>query len=100
LIVLHDTVDHGLENALVACVVNTVTEREVDSVVFPVANADVPKFAGAREVLAVLVERDRHHTISAVEGLFDAVTVVHVNVDVQHTWVEAKELDDAKNDIC
>jgi hypothetical protein len=25
--------------------------------------------------------------------------VVHVNVDVQHSWVEAKKLDDAKNDI-
>jgi hypothetical protein len=45
------------------------------------------------------VERDRHHTIGAVEGFFDAIAVVHVNVDVQHSWVEAKKLDDAKNDI-
>ena len=99
LVVLHYTVDHGFEDALVAVVVNTVTEREVDGVVLSVANADIPKFAGAREVLAVLVEGDGHDTIGAVEGFFNAVTVMYVNVDVEHSRVEAKKLDDAKNDV-
>ena len=99
LVVLHDTVDHRLKDALVAGVVNTVTEREVDGVVLSVADADIPKFAGAREVLAVLVEGNGHDTVGAVEGFFNTVTVVYVNVDVEHTRVEAKKLDDAKNDV-
>jgi hypothetical protein len=99
LVILHDTVDHRLKDALVAGVVDTVAEREVDGVVLSVANADIPKFAGAREVLAVLVEGDGHDTVGAVESFFNAVTVVYVNVDVEHSWVEAKKLDDAKNDV-
>ena len=99
LVVLHDAVDHGLEDALVAGVVDSVTQWEVDGMVFPVANADIPKFAGAREVFAVLVEGDRHDTVSAVEGFFNAIAVMHIDVDVKYTWVEAQKFDDAKNNV-
>ena len=67
--------------------------------VLSVANADIPKFAGAREVLAVLVEGDGHDTVGAVESFFNAVAVVNVNVDVEHSRVEAKKLDDAKDNV-
>ena len=100
LIVLHDAIDHRLEDALVAVVVDAVAEWEVDGVVLSVAYADVSKFAGAREVLAVLVERNGHDTVGAVEGFLNAVTVVHIDVDIKHTRVETEELDDAEDDVC
>ena len=43
--------------------------------------------ARAREVLAVLVEGDGHHAVGGVEGLLDTVTVVDVDVNVQHSVV-------------
>ena len=100
LVVFHDAVDHRLEDALVAVVVDAVAEREVNGVVLSVAHADIPKFAGAREVLSVLVERDCHDAVGAVEGFFDTITVVHINVDVEHARVETEELDDAEDDVC
>ena len=55
--------------------------------------------SGAGEIFAVLVERDRHDPIGGVEGLFDAVAVVHINVNVENALVEAEQLDDAENDV-
>lgn len=43
--------------------------------------------AGAREVLAELVERDAHHAIRGVESLLNTIAVVDINVDVQHALV-------------
>ena len=51
------------------------------------------------EVLSVLVEANSHDAVGGVERLLDAVTVVHVNVDVQHTCMITKQLQDAKHDI-
>lgn len=33
------------------------------------------------------MERDGHDARSVVEGVLYAVSVVHVDVDVQHSWV-------------
>ena len=42
------------------------------------------EISGAGEVLAVLVEGDGHDPVGGVEGLFDAIAVVNVDIDVQH----------------
>jgi len=37
----------------------------------------------------MLVERARHDAVGGVESLFYAITVVNVNVDVQHALVDS-----------
>jgi hypothetical protein len=46
------------------------------------------------------VEGDGHDAVGGVECLFNAITVVDVNVDVEDARVEAEEFEDAKNDVC
>lgn len=45
------------------------------------------------------MERDCHDTISGVEGLLDSVTVVNVNVDVEHTCVVFEQFQDAEDNV-
>jgi hypothetical protein len=44
------------------------------------------------EELSILVEGHGHDTVGAVEGLLDTVTMVDVDVDVQHTSVVLEQL--------
>lgn len=46
-----------------------------------------PQVSGSREVFTILVKGDCHDPVSSVEGLLHAVTMVDVNVDVQHPLV-------------
>jgi hypothetical protein len=64
------------------------------------ADTDIAELTGTREVLAVLVERNRHDTISRVEGLFDAIAVVNINIDIKNTLLETQQLKDSENNIC
>lgn len=98
-VVGHDGGDDGLEDAFVGCVGDAVAERKVDGVVLAGADTDVAQLARAGEVFSVLVERTGHDAVGCVEGLFDAVAVVDVNVDVEHALLVAQKLDDAEHDV-
>ena len=65
----------------------TVSEGEVEGVVLAAAGPDVAEVAGAGEVFSVLVEADGHHPVRGVERLLDPVTVVNVDIDVEHSLV-------------
>lgn len=98
-VVCHDGIDDGLEDVFVCLVGDTVAEREVNRIVLACADTDVAEFTCAREVLAVLVERNGHDTVGSVESFLYAVTVMHVDVDVKHSLLISQELYDAENDI-
>ena len=96
---LHDLGDDGLEDALVARVVDAVVEGEVHGVVLARARAHVAHRARAGEEVAELVEGDAHDAVRRVEGLLHAVAVVDVDVDVQHARVVLQQLQDAQHDV-
>mmetsp|Transcript_43560 Transcript_43560/g.130630 ORF Transcript_43560/g.130630 Transcript_43560/m.130630 type:complete len:274 (+) Transcript_43560:125-946(+) len=99
LVHLHDLGHDRLKEHLVAGVVHAVFQRHVHRVVLALGRAIVVERARAREELAVLVERDRHHAVTQIEGLLNAVAVVDVNVDVQHAGVDLEQLQDAKHNV-
>jgi hypothetical protein len=78
----HDTLNDRLKDALVGDIIDTISEREVDRIVFSLANADIAQFAGSGKVFSILVKGHCHHSISRVERLFDAITMVDINVDI------------------
>ncbi|RUS32932.1 hypothetical protein BC938DRAFT_473769 [Jimgerdemannia flammicorona] len=81
---LHD----GLEKVDVGNIINTVTERDVDRVIFAQGGANLIHVACAREKVAiVLVEGHSHNAICGVKGFLDAVAMVDVDVDVQDTGI-------------
>ena len=95
--------NHRNKKTLIGGVINSISEREVETVVFASASSDVPekvifisenrkqalsvspKISCSREVLSILVERDSHHTVCGVERLLDSISVVNVDVNVQHS---------------
>lgn len=91
---------YRFEHALVALVVDAVLEGEVDSVALPAALALVSLCACSGEKVAKLVERGGHDAVGGVKGLFDAVAVVDVDVDVEDAGVVAEELEDGKDNVC
>lgn len=100
LVVFHDGIDDGLKEAPVALVIDTIAERDVDSVVLTSTNADVAELAGAGEVLAIFVEGAGHDAIGGVEGFLDAVAVMHINVDIEHALFESEKFDDGEHNVC
>jgi hypothetical protein len=55
----------------------------------PLSFADtiVTDLTGPWEEFSVLVETDSHDSIGRIEGFFDTITVVDVDVDVEHSGV-------------
>ncbi|KAH3670936.1 hypothetical protein OGAPHI_000647 [Ogataea philodendri] len=99
LIPVHNFLDHRLKDRLVRNIVNSVSQRHVDGIVFSLANTNISELTCTREKFSVLVERAGHHTICGIEGLFDTVTMVHIGIDVQDTWMVSQKLDDSQNNV-
>jgi hypothetical protein len=98
-VVLHDIRDNWLEDALIRGIVDTVSKREVDSVVLALPNSDVAELTGTREVLSVLVERHSHDSVSCVESFLYTIAMMYVDVDVKNSRLESEELDDAEYNV-
>ena len=60
---LHD----WLKNKLVRHIVHALLQRDVDAVAAPAPRPRLVHVPRAREEIAVLVEADRHYTVSQVE---------------------------------
>lgn len=85
--------DHRLEHLEVGGVVDALLEGDVDGVVAAALGAQLIHVTRAgKEVVAVLVERHRHHPVRQVERLLDAVAMVDVDVNVEHSRVVLEEL--------
>ena len=51
------------------------------------------------EGVPVVVKGDGHDSVSQVEGLLYAISMVDVNVDVQDTWMILEQLEDGDDDV-
>ncbi len=50
-------------------------------------------------MLHLLVKGDGHDSIREIEGLLDAIPMVDVNVDVQHSRMHLEQLQDANDNV-
>ena len=68
-------------------------EWYVQRVVLPIMLADFMQCTRAREeILAVLVKWDTHASVGEVEGLLHSVSMMHVDIEVEHPWVDLQQL--------
>jgi hypothetical protein len=59
-----------------------------------------PDISRSREEIPVeLMERAGEDSIRRVERLLDSVSVVDVDVDVEHSGVDTEQFEDAENDV-
>ena len=63
------------------------------------SDTSVPELSGSREELSVLVQGDGHDPVGCVERLLDSVTVMDIDVDVQHSLVVSQKLEDTEDDV-
>lgn len=61
--------------------------------------ADVLDVSSPREVVLELMERTGHDSVCQVEGLLHAVSVVDVDVDVQHSLVGLQQLQNGQDAV-
>ncbi len=90
---------YGFEEFDVGDVVDAGVEGDVERVVFAALGSDRGDVSSAREEAAELVERYGHHTVGAVEGLFDPVSMMHIDVDIQYPLMTFQQLEDPQNDV-
>jgi len=45
------------------------------------------------------VKADRHNSIGSVKGLFDTISVMTIDVNVEYAGVRPKEFQDGENDV-
>ena len=83
----HDVLNDRFKDGMVTGIIDTVTQGHIDRVVLALAVANVADVSGPGEKLAELVERHGHDSVGRVEGFLDAVSVMHVNVNVQDSIV-------------
>lgn len=79
---LHD----GLEELNVTLVVDTILKWHIQGKVLAKAVANLVDGArSGEEVARVLVERHGEYTVRLIEGFLDTITVMDVNINVEHT---------------
>ncbi len=78
-------ISYGFEDALESLIRNPVFERDVDRVSLAYTPSSIFLSSRTRKIFSKLVERTRHDTIGRVEGFFDTISVVAVDIDVQNT---------------
>lgn len=84
----HDITDGWLKYALVRDIIDAISKREVHRIILALSNTDVTKLTSSGKVFSVFMEGDGHNTIGRVEGLFDTITMVDININVQHSLPE------------
>ena len=98
LVPVDNALDDRLENALVAFVGDSVPQWHIDCVSIvsgaiivglPLARADtvISDFACSGEELPVFVETGRHDSICGIERFFDTVSMMNIDIDIQHSLV-------------
>ena len=90
---------HRLENAFVVFVRHAIPEWKVQSIVFALSNTNIlnqissdsftacdliahSQLSCPWKELSILVKTNRHHPVRSIERFLNAVTVVHVDVNI------------------
>jgi hypothetical protein len=76
-----------LKYALVALVCDSIPQWHIDRISLSSSDTVIPHFAGPWEKLSVLVKAGGHDSIRRVKRLLDPVSMVDVNVNVEHSLV-------------
>lgn len=75
--------DDRLENHIEALVIKPLIKGKVDSMIWSRIFSHIIDVSSSREVVLEFMERAGHDSICQVEGLFHAITMVNIDVDVE-----------------
>lgn len=88
----HHGPHHCSKQFIVLVIGDTWLKGHVYAVVFSIMLTNLVQTPSSGEkILAVLMEGDSHASVSEVESFLDAVTMVDIDVEVQHSGVDLEE---------
>jgi hypothetical protein len=90
---------YSFEEVEIIVIINSRVERDVERVVLALSVTDVLDISSPWEEVAEPVEGDSHDSVSAVESLFDSVSMMDVDVDVEHAVVVLEQFKDGEHDV-
>lgn len=94
----HHARHHILQELEETVVGNAGFKWYVKCVFFAIAFSLLEQPSSSREeILAVLVERDTHASIGQVEGFLNTIAVMHVDVQIQYSWIHLQQLQDSQH---
>lgn len=93
------TSTYRFEDALECLVGDAIFEWYIDSIVLSLVFPLVFLSTRPWKVLAKLMKRARHDPIGRVKRLLDAIPMVAIDVNVQHTGIRPQQLQDPEHDI-
>lgn len=82
-------VTHRFKDALVGFISDSIPQWEINRVIPSLSESNIFDVSSTREEFTVFVERTSHDSIGRVESFFDSISVVNVDVDVEHSRVIA-----------
>lgn len=90
---------YWFKNTSKRCVRDSVFQRYVDGVSFALPSPFILLASRPRKIFAKFVETACHNSVRRVECLFDAITMMTVDVNIQDTRISAQKFDNAEDDI-
>ena len=96
---LHDHRTYRLKDSLVGDVIDTVVQREVERVVLTKSATNILNVTSTREELSVLVEGQGHNTVGCVEGLFNSVSMMDIDIDVENALVYLEKFKNTQDNV-
>lgn len=83
-----DAFHHGVVNVEEGLIVNPLLQWHIQRVALARISPDILKVTGSWEKsLSVAVETDCHNSIARVERLFNPISMMHVNIDIEDAIV-------------
>lgn len=91
----HNLIHHSFEQLLIWVIVYASFKWYIQWVILAFSFSNRIDAACAwEEVSLILMETDSHHSVCQVEGLLNAIAVMHININIQHSSVNFKQLQD------
>ena len=92
-ILFHYSRHHIFKQMIVILIGYTRFERYIQRVVFAIVLPYLMQCPCSREeILAVLMEWNTHASVGEIKGLLHSVSMMYVDVQVEHSWVHLQQL--------
>ena len=90
---------YNLVDVEIGLIIESFLKRNIERIIQTLACASLFEIAGAWEEVTVPMEGYSHDSVSRVEGLLHAISMVDVDVDVQNSIMILQKLKNCKDDI-
>jgi hypothetical protein len=80
LINLHNFLHDALEQITEGGIINTITQGNIESIMFPFGCPNVSDMSSTREKVPIFVKGNCHDSVCSEEGLLHTISMVDINV--------------------